>query len=203
MGDHFRDAAGWRSATQHDDSDKVGTPWFGDSLRVVVEYPIVPPKDYVGVVKFLAVKPGKYLDEASHLMFATGVGNMTASDGSLSANGMGVCVAVDNLNKKPSAPTKASVIKQSESLQLAVLNKAGEDKLPAPEDESLFKTIQSAKHGDLLKVKFSVLNGRRSARSARSNPTRCPPARTSPACTSSKEPLAPGSCLKAPSGRSS
>ncbi len=161
VGDHVNmDGAGSRSGTidAFESRDSLSS---GLSLRIVVEYPIVRPKDYVGVVKFKDFKQGKYLDEESYLVFATGMGNMTSFDDSLSVNGMGISVAVDNLNKTPSAPPKPSIIKQGEALQLAVLNKAGEDKLPAPDDESLYNTLQSAKSGDLLRVRFSVLNGQK------------------------------------------
>ena len=141
VGDHFRDAAGSRGGTIQADESRNSSS-MGVSLRVVVDYPIVPPKDYVGVVKFLDLKPGKYLDEKSYLVFATGVGNMTASDGSLSVNGMGVSVVVDNLNKTPSAPTKASVIKQGESLQLAILNTPDDYKGPPPDESKPFDRNQ-------------------------------------------------------------
>ncbi len=130
--------------------------------RIVVEYPLVTPKDCIGVVKFQAVKQGKYLDETSYLVGAWAMGNMVG-------NNSQIMMSVVNNNLPMGDPAKASAdttqaeIRAGTLLQLAIPNTSGEEakNLPAPEDESLYKTFQDAKAGDLFKVKFTVLNGQK------------------------------------------
>jgi hypothetical protein len=139
-----------------------GKPGTLAYVRFLVEAPLSPPREFTGVFKLREIKQGKCLDEACYIAFATAVGNIAGSDGTMTAFGVsnpdkpattgGVKLASDLASlSKPDDTIKAHSL-----AQLVIPNQLTAEKLPAPDMYALFK---DTKAGSLLKIKIRAIPG--------------------------------------------
>ena len=154
-------------------ADKTG------SLRVVVEAPLVVPKEFTGVFKLRARKQGNYLAEICQTISAAPMSNLTGCDSDTVAFGSGNS---DKPAAKPGTPAKPKpdeLIRIGTLVQLAIPNKPGAERFPDPSPE-VFEPLKDSTAGDLLKIKLRVIPGQSTGEMISAEPYKMVPGEDKP-----------------------
>jgi formylglycine-generating enzyme required for sulfatase activity len=152
-----------RSSRSENYTGGVGS---GAGLRVLVELPLVPPREFTGVFRLRDVKQSKCMDEPSYITDSAAMGNFVGRDdssivfGEINPDKPATTGGV-KLPPDIASPAKPNdTIKVSTLVQLAIPNKLTAEKLPDP-DPDIYKLFKDAKVGALLKVKIRTIPGQK------------------------------------------